>query len=95
MPTKVHFKIDREELQNIVGKEVDPHSEPDHLLNILKGKEANLWLMTEIFEHVKVRGIILSSINEMPGAVDLWVEDWKGRTLPEPWAIKVLEVFHI
>ena len=93
MPAKVHFRLDREELQNILGREVDPYSEPNSLLNILKGKEASLWLVTERYEHVKVKGIILGSISEMPGAVELWVENWKGSTLPEPWAIKVLEVY--
>ncbi len=92
MPAKAHFRIDREELQNLFGKEVDPYSDPNCLLEVVRGKEATVWVKTERFEQVKVKAIFLGPTAEMAGTAELWVEDWKGRLWPKPWAIKVSEV---
>ncbi len=93
MSQALSYRIDRGEIQNIVGKQVDPYLELSLVLNMVKGKEVKLWLKTERFEQVQVRGIIWSRTEEVPEAVELWVEDWQGHVSPEPWAIKVLEVY--
>ena len=86
------YKIDGEEIQGLLPAGVDPYSDMKLVLGMVKGKEIKAQVKTERYEQLNVRGIILGAKEDMPGAVDLWVEDWKGRVLPEPWAIKVLEV---
>ncbi len=85
------YQLSREELQSLVTPGVDPWSEADMLLEMIKGKEIKFRICDDKFEFMHVRAIILESEKDMPGADKLLVEDWAGRVQPKPWAIKIIE----
>ena len=87
----MEFEIEREALQDIVGQQVDPWSEPKAILDWIKGKEVKAEIQDEKFEKMIVKAIICETAEELPDSARLWVDDWKGRRLPEGWFIKILE----
>ncbi len=84
------FRLDREALQALVGPGVDPWTDEDVLLGMVKGKEVIVPLKDEKFENFEIRGIIMESQDEAPGAAKLLIDDWQGRVRPKTWAIKLL-----
>ncbi len=83
------FNVDRESLQEALGPAVDRNLSLDLVLQSLKGREVAIQIRDDRFDQLRVRAIIGESAAS-PGLSRLWVEDWKGVRLKNPWGIKVL-----
>lgn len=85
------YQIDREELQSLVGATLDRSAEVSAILSVIRGKEVKAQINDSQFQKLRVRAIISDSA--LPGSFNLWLQDWQGNRLPQPWAIKILEVY--
>ena len=46
---------------------------------------------TKKYKIRKVKAIVSSSSDNLPGGDTLWIRYWNGRLHPHPWAIKIVE----
>lgn len=90
MSASREYRLDREALQALVGPGVDPRTDEDILLEMVKGKEVFVPLKDEQFSNFETRAMILESADQAPGAAILLIEDWQGHVRPRAWAIKLL-----
>ncbi len=84
------YNIEREALQDL-AKDMERRSEPATILEKVKGKPIKVMIRDEKYEIIEVEAIISEKAEDLPGSVNLWVEDWKGFRLPKPWAIKIVQ----
>ena len=84
------YRLDREALRMLVGAGVDPWTDEDVLLQMVKGKELCVPLKDEKFENFEARAVILESADDKPGAARLLIEDWQGHIRPRVWGIQLL-----
>jgi hypothetical protein len=57
-----------------------------------KGEPIELYIFDRgTYERKYVKAIIQRNPADLPGGEKLWVRDFKGKLMSQPWAIKILE----